>query len=42
MHKLQEIENWNEAIELYWKFIKQFLNFLTHFLQSNPKPLTTE
>lgn len=42
MHKLEEIENWNEAIELYWKFIKQFLKFLTHFVLSNPKPLITE
>jgi hypothetical protein len=42
MLKLQEIENWNEALELYWKFIKQFLNFLMYFLQSNRKPLTTE
>lgn len=42
MHKLQEIENWNEAIELYWKLIKQFLNCLKYFLQINPNPLTSE
>ncbi len=42
MHKLQEIENWNEAIELYWKFIKQFLNFLKYILKSNTRPLTSE
>lgn len=42
MQKLQEIEKWNEAIELYWKFIKYFLNFLKHFLLSNSKPLTSE
>jgi len=42
MNELQEIENWNKAIEFYWKLIKQFLNFLKYFLQINSNPLTSE